>query len=172
MPRLLIAALCGALACLSFNPTTTHAEDKPLVPLRRAGKWEMKTVMDEGFGPREQVLTMCIDADMERNTAEASRTSHQQNCSKYDVTRADGTTTVEALCDFDGRKVESVTKMSGDFATTFKVTIDSKTSGQERGQSVSVKRTITQDGKYLGENCGELSAGEAMGTDGHKIMVQ
>jgi hypothetical protein len=37
---------------------------------------------------------------------------------------------------------------------------------------VSVKRTITQDGTYLGESCGDLRAGEAMGSDGHKIMVQ
>jgi hypothetical protein len=62
--------------------------------------------------------------------------------------------------------------MSGDFETAFKVTIRSTTSGEERGQSVSVKRTITQAGKYLGESCGDLEAGEAMGADGHKIMVQ
>ena len=36
----------------------------------------------------------------------------------------------------------------------------------------SVKRTITQDGKYMGESCGDLKAGEAMGSDGHKILVQ
>jgi hypothetical protein len=62
--------------------------------------------------------------------------------------------------------------MSGDFETAFKVTINSTTSGEQDGQSVTVKRTIVQDGKYLGESCGDLKAGEAMGSDGKKIMVQ
>ncbi len=86
--------------------------------------------------------------------------------------KADGTTTVDAMCVFEGRNVESVTEMSGDFEHAFKVTIKSTTSGSERGQSIVVKRTITQDGTYLGESCGDLKAGEAMGSDGHKIMAQ
>jgi hypothetical protein len=35
-----------------------------------------------------------------------------------------------------------------------------------------VKRTIIQEGKFAGDACGDLKAGEAMGADGHKIMVQ
>ena len=41
-------------------------------PLRKAGRWEQKTTMDEGGKKHEQMLTICIDADMERNTAAAS----------------------------------------------------------------------------------------------------
>jgi hypothetical protein len=148
------------------------AQDAGELPLRKAGRWEMKTVMDEGFGPREQVITMCIDTEMERTTATASKADHAEKCSKYEVKRAGDTTTVDAHCVFDGRTVESVTRMSGDFQSAFNVTIDSTTSGTERGQSISVKRSITQAGKYLGESCGDLEAGEAMGSDGHKILVQ
>lgn len=172
MPRPLIAAVCCALAGFVLTVSGVSAADSTQIPLRKAGKWEMKTVMDEGFGPREQVLTMCIDADMERNTAAASQASHKQNCTKYEVKTEGGATIVDSLCNFEGRNIESTTVMSGDFATTFQVKIDSTTSGSERGQSVSVTRTITQDGTYLGESCGELKAGEAMGTDGNKIMVQ
>lgn len=172
MARVSIGAFCCTLAVLLIAGPVSSAEDSGALPLRKAGRWEMKTVMDEGFGPREQVLTMCIDTDMERTTATPSDASHKQNCSKYEVTRSGDTTTVDSLCVFEGRKVESVTEMRGDFETTFKVTIESTTSGSERGQSVSVKRTITQDGKYLGEACGDLKAGEAMGSDGHKIVVQ
>jgi hypothetical protein len=39
-------------------------------------------------------------------------------------------------------------------------------------RSVSVKRSITQTGKYLGESCGDLKAGEAKGADGKKVLVQ
>jgi hypothetical protein len=171
MTRMPLAALCGALAILSAAVAGLKAGDEEL-PLRKAGRWELKTVMDEGRGPREQVLTLCVDKDMERSTAAASAADHKQNCSKYEVRKSGGTTTVDAVCLFNGRNVESVTEMSGDFETAFEVTIKSTTSGEERGQSVSVKRTITQDGKYLGESCGDLKAGEAMGADGHKIMVQ
>lgn len=170
MTRVSILSLCAAVL-LTSGPVA-RADEAGELPLRKSGRWEMKTVMDEGFGPREQVLTMCIDADMERNTAKASKANHAQNCTKYEVTRSGDATTVDALCNYEGRKVESVTEMRGDFETTFKVTINSTTSGSEYGQSVSVKRTITQDGTYLGESCGDLRAGEAMGSDGHKIMVQ
>lgn len=171
MARVTNLALGLAVALLA-SAVPVLAEDDSGLPLRKAGRWEMKTVMDEGFGPREQALTMCIDAKMERNTAAASDASHKQSCEKYEVRKSGGTTTVDARCMFEGRKVESVTEMSGDFETGFKITILSTTSGTERGQSISVKRTITQTGKYLGTSCGDLQAGEAMGSDGHKIMVQ
>jgi hypothetical protein len=62
--------------------------------------------------------------------------------------------------------------MSGDFQSAFTVKIDSTTSGIQDAQSISVKRTIEQQGKFLGDSCGELKAGEAMGSDGSKMMVQ
>jgi hypothetical protein len=170
MTRAFIAALAAAAAL--FAAGSAGAEDAADLPLRKAGHWEIKTVMDEGFGPREQQLTMCIDADKERNTAIASKSEHAKNCTRYEIKKEQDTTIVDAQCDFDGRKVESITEMSGDFEHVFKISIKSTTSGSERGQSISVKRTITQDGRYLGEDCGTLQAGEAMGTDGHKVVVQ
>ncbi len=72
----------------------------------------------------------------------------------------------------NGRDVESRTEMKGDFQSAFDVTINSTTSGMQDSQSVSVKRVIEQQGKFLGESCGDLKAGEAMGTDGTRLMVQ
>lgn len=172
MARVLIGALSATVALLAMTAVSAAEDGAGGLPLRKSGKWEMKTVMDEGFGPREQVLTMCVDAAMERNTAAASDQSHKKSCEKYEVKKSDGTTTVEAVCVFEGRNVESTTEMSGDFENDFKVTIKSRTSGSERGQSIVVNRTITQTGRYLGTSCGDLQAGEAMGSDGHKIMVQ
>jgi hypothetical protein len=172
MARVSFGALGSALVLILVAAPGLGAQDAAELPMRKAGRWEMKTVMDEGFGPREQMITMCIDNDMERTMAASSKADHAEKCSKYEVKRAGDTTTVDALCVFDGRTVESVTKMTGDFQSTFNVTIDSTTSGTERGQSISVKRTITQAGKYLGESCGDLKAGEAMGSDGHKVLVQ
>ncbi len=163
-----MAASVVALACAA----PVYAEEAADLPLRKAGHWEIKTTMDEGMGPREQTLTMCIDADMERNTAAASKKQHADNCTLYEIKKSGDDTVVDAACLFDGRKVESKTHMSGDFEHAFNISIESTTSGSEHGQSVSVKRTITQDGKYLGQDCGGLQAGEAMGSDGHKIMVQ
>jgi hypothetical protein len=62
--------------------------------------------------------------------------------------------------------------MSCDFQTAMLVKIESTTSGMEKSQSISVKRTITQNGTYLGENCGDLQPGEAKSPDGTKVMVQ
>jgi hypothetical protein len=142
------------------------------LPLRKAGKWEQTTVMDEGGKRHEQTLTICIDADMERNTAVASDAEHKQSCSKYEVKKQGATVTVESTCKMNGRDVESRTEMSGDFQKAFAVKISSTTSGIQESQSISIERVIEQQGKYLGESCGDLKAGEAMGTDGAKILVQ
>jgi hypothetical protein len=151
---------------------TVAAETATDLPLRKAGRWEMKTSWDEGNGPREQLVTMCVDGDMERNTAAASATEHKQSCSKYDVAKSGDTFTIDATCRMNERDVTSHTEMSGDFKTAFKVKIDSTTSGTDGAQSITVKRTIIQEGKFAGDACGDLKAGEAMGADGHKIMVQ
>jgi hypothetical protein len=62
--------------------------------------------------------------------------------------------------------------MRGYFQKTFDVKISSTTSGIQDSHSISIKRVIEQQGKFLDESCGDLKAGEAMGTDGTKVMVQ
>jgi hypothetical protein len=142
------------------------------MPERKAGLWEMSTTMDEGLGPKDQTLTMCIDAAMERSTVVAAADEHGKQCSKYDIKREGESTVVDMSCQYASRHVASRTEMSGDFTTSFLVKIESTTSGEQNSQSVSVKRTITQKGKYLGESCGDLVGGEAMGADGSRILVQ
>jgi hypothetical protein len=63
--------------------------------------------------------------------------------------------------------------MSGDFNSAFQIRIESTTTDPEqKDRSVVIKRTITQEGKYLGDKCGDLKPGEAQGTDGSRILVQ
>jgi hypothetical protein len=164
------AVLVASISAVAL--ATTAAADDVKLPLRKAGKWEQTTVMDEGGKKHEQTLTICIDADMERNTAAASDEEHKRSCSKYEVKKDGAAVVVAATCNMNGRDVESRTEMSGDFQSAFTVKIDSTTSGIQDAQSISVKRTIEQQGKFLGDSCGELKAGEAMGTDGSKMMVQ
>jgi hypothetical protein len=167
----LTTAILLSAALAALQPATAYAADTDL-PLRKAGRWEQKTTMDEGGKKHEQTLTICIDAEMERNTALASDAEHKKSCAKYDVKKEGGTVVVESTCNMNGRDVESRTEMKGDFQTAFDVTINSTTSGMQDSQSVSVKRVIEQQGKFLGESCGDLKAGEAMGTDGTRLMVQ
>jgi hypothetical protein len=163
------------LAAALFLCTSVHtviAADASL-PARKPGLWELKTVMDEGKGPRDQTLKMCIDERMEQNTIAASLADHKSNCAKYEVKAADGVTTAEGECTYNGRQVVSHTEMKGDFKSAFEIKIKSTTSDPEaKEQSIIIKREITQTGSYLGESCGELKAGEAMGPDGNKIAVQ
>lgn len=166
MPTIILAT-----ACIGLQPAAAISDDAGL-PLRKAGSWELKTVMDEGRGPREQMLSMCIDADMERKTVAASGQEHRSDCSKYEIKKTGDTTTVDATCAYDERAVTTHTEMSGDFQTAFRVRVESTTSGALRGQPISIKRTIIQEGKYLGAGCGELQAGEAKGVDGRMVVVQ
>jgi hypothetical protein len=169
MKLLAFGALTTAASVLAFSPTLA---DTPRMPERKAGLWRMATTMDEGRGPVMQDLTMCIDADMERMTVAASQAEHGKQCSKYEIARKDDKTVVEMSCQFSGRQVVSKTELSGDFQAAFLVKIESTTSGEQKSQSVSVKRTISQIGTYLGTDCGDLAGGEAKAPDGTRVMAQ
>lgn len=157
--------------------TATFAVEEVLdFPLRKAGLWEVRTETDEGSGPRKEDLKICIGDEMERNTVLTSGRENRANCSKYDVKKTDEGTVVDALCAYDDRKVATHTELLGDFATVFRVKMESATSGTAPralgGQPVNVHRTILQEGKYLGESCGDLKAGEAKTVDGRTVTVQ
>jgi hypothetical protein len=162
--------LAAGLALLPVVPAV--AEET--LPARKAGMWELKTSMDEGMGPREQSMKLCIDAEMEANTVKASLAEHKQNCEKYEIKKDGGKPVVNMICTFNGRRVESLTEMDGDFSKSFNIKIASTTADTREStqQTITIKRVILQDGTYLGENCGELKGGEAMAADGTKLMVQ
>ncbi len=140
--------------------------------MREGGRWGGTTGWAEGRWAREEKRRGGIEADMEGKSAEASKQGHAAKCARYEIKKDGDATVVDSECVCKGRKIESRTEMSGDFETVFKIKIDSTTSGSEYGKPVSVKRTIEQDGKYLGADCGDLQAGEAMGSDGSRVMVQ
>lgn len=170
MQRLyVLVVLAAAVAASGFSPALA---DDARMPERKAGLWHMATTMDEGQGPVTQDLTMCIDADMERTTVAASADEHGKQCSKYEIKREGETTVVEMSCQFSGRQVVSKTELSGDFKSAFLVKIASTTSGEHNSKSVSVTRKISQSGKYVSEDCGDLAGGEAKAPDGSRIMVQ
>jgi hypothetical protein len=172
MRRLATITLVAATAACWAATAPVAAEEALDLPLRKPGQWQLTTAMDEGKGPRQSVLTMCIEAEMEKKTVLASGAEHRANCSTYEVKKVNGTTIVDASCAYDQRTVTSHTEMSGDFQTAFTVKIESTTSGAARGQPVSVKRTILQEGKYVAQSCGDLQAGEAKDPEGRKVMVQ
>jgi hypothetical protein len=166
------AAMGGVLVLAAGLAGSAVADEAARLPERKAGLWELKTTMDEGLGPKDQTLKICIDAEMERNTVHASKLEHEKQCTKYEVKKDGEATVVDMSCQFASRNVTSRTEMTGDFETSLAVKIESTTSGEQNGQTVAVKRTITQQGSYLGESCGELVGGEAMGSDGTRVMVQ
>ena len=51
-----------------FSISPSGVTESATLPTRKAGLWELKTSMDEGGGPREQVMKMCISEEMERLT--------------------------------------------------------------------------------------------------------
>lgn len=170
---LLLAALAACTLTCTLGGAVRADDPATTLPTRKAGLWELKTVMDEGRGPFDQTFKMCVDERMEQNTAAASAVDHKTNCTKYEVKSADGMTTAEGDCLYNGRQVVSHTEMKGDFKSAFEIKISSTTSDPTaKEQSVVIKRSITQAGNYLGDSCGDLKPGEAMGPDGNKIAVQ
>ena len=162
-----------ALFALTAISTAPFANEVTL-PERKAGLWELKTSIDEGAGPRENAMKLCIDATMEATTVKTSFNEHKANCEKYEVVRLSDATTVDMSCKFNNRHVTGKTEMSGDFKSAFKVRIESTTSDDAANETrtVTVHRVITQEGTYIGESCGDLAPGQALTADGQKVLVQ
>lgn len=170
-PKLWLFAPLVALGLYALPAFSEQAAGT--LPERKAGLWELKTQMDEGNGPKDQAMKLCVDARMERNTVMGSVADHKANCSAYDIKTSGGNTIVDSDCVYNGRKVISTTNMSGDFKSNFAITIQSTTTDpKQTDQSVVVKRTITQLGKFVSDSCGDLKPGEAEGTDGTRMLVQ
>lgn len=169
-----IGWLSASLLVLSLSAGPTLSDEPAAsLPERKAGLWELKTQMDEGNGSKDQVMKMCVDAGMEKNTVMGSIADHKANCSAYNIKTSGPNTIVDADCVYNGRKVISTTNMSGDFQSAFKITIESTTSDpKQTTQSIVVKRTITQLGKFVGDACGDLKPGEAEAPDGTRLLVQ
>ncbi len=163
-----------SIAVIGFAAFPALGDDNAAsLPERKAGLWELQTKMDEGNGPHDQTMKICIDARMEKNTVTGSIAAHKANCSAYDIKTAGGNTIVDSDCVYNGRKVISTTNMSGDFKSNFTITIQSTTTEpKQTDQSVVVKRTITQLGKFVGDSCGDLKPGEAQAADGTRVLVQ
>lgn len=172
--RCVQSVAASTLLALSTTSLSAAGSDNIELPTRKGGLWEMTTVMDEGGGPREQTMRMCVEKDMEFNSVHSSIIEHLQNCKKYDVKKSPEITTIDADCKFNGADVSSFTEMRGDFAKSFEVKIKSTTVPpmSQSGKTVPIKRTISQQGTYAGEACGDLQPGEAMGSDGKKYLVQ
>ena len=171
-----LAARALLAAAVLMATDVRAAEDGPDLPLRKAGLWELQTRTDEGRGPNEQHLTMCVGEEMERQTVSASRAENRSNCEKYEVNKTAGAMTVDATCTVDMRTTTTHTELTGDFQTTFSVKVQSRTSGfgprAQGGQPVNVERKVLQNGKYLNESCGDLQAGEARAADGRTVVVR
>lgn len=168
-PRLLRFVMMVVVGLMLPSAAPTYANE---LPTRKAGLWELTTSMDEGRGPTQTAFKMCVEADMERNMVMASMIEHKSNCAKYEINRKDGAVHVESDCVFDRVKVTSHTVMTGDFAKNFGVQIESTTVPPDTRQTIAIKRTIKQSGTYVGAECGDLKPGEAVTSDGKKVLVQ
>lgn len=173
---LMSSRMSGSIASITMLLAfgTQAVASEATLPERKAGLWELKTSMDEGAGPRENAMKLCIDAQMEATTVKTSLAEHKANCEKYDIVKADTGTTVDMSCKFNNRHVTGKTEMSGDFKTAFKVKIQSTTSDDSANETrtVTINRVITQEGAYIGEACGDLQPGQALTADGQKVHVQ
>lgn len=166
------AALLVSAICLAQSPPAGANEPVEL-PKRQAGKWKLVTEMDEGRGPKSQTMTMCITDELEASTVAAAKRAHQSNCARYDIKREGDKTLVSSDCAYAVDKVTSSTEMSGDFKTAFTVKIATTTLTQPPGGNVIRReRKINQTGEYLGADCGDIKAGEAVADDGSRVMVQ
>jgi hypothetical protein len=159
----------AALAALLASPAAAQTPSVEL-PSRRAGQWEIKTLMEGREGGPETVAQTCTDAATERQMMQLGMGMAGQVCQRYDIRRVGQEYHIETDCQMGPMRAVSRSVMSGDFQSGYSVRIEGTMTmpGQSQPQATSMVQTA----RWVGAACtGGLVPGDIQ-TMGQKINIR
>lgn len=159
--------LCAA-ALLAATPAV--ALD---LPARKAGLWEIKTVMDGGSHPA-QVAQHCIDAETDKLMNSIGGEMRKEACSKQDVQKVGSTYVIDSVCKFGPMTSTSRGVVTGDFNSAYTVKMTSKREGGPNipGMPAGGTDTMTIEAKWLGACAADQKPGDMILAGGQKMNVR
>jgi len=119
-----------------------HAMD---MPLRKAGLWELRMVM-EGAGMPAQTMRQCTDAATDKEMRSFSRSMGGGQCEQQSFEKSATGYTFESSCALGARKVITRGTVTGDFNSAY--TIDMISTGGPAAGGEEVKMHMAA--KWLG----------------------
>jgi len=160
--------ICAAAVILAATPAV--ALD---LPARKAGLWEIKTVMDGGNQPA-QVAQHCIHAETDKLMNSIGGDMRKEACSKQDVQKVGSTYVIDSVCMFGPMTSTSHGVVSGDFNSAYTVKVTSKRDGGPNlpGMPAGGTSTMTIEAKWLGACAADQKPGDMILAGGRKVNVR
>ncbi|MGE3871295.1 MAG: DUF3617 domain-containing protein [Pseudorhodoplanes sp.] len=160
--------ICAAVAILAATPAA--ALD---LPARKAGLWEIKTVMDGGNHPA-QVAQHCIDAETDKLMNSIGGDMRKEACSRQDVQKVGPTYVIDSVCKFGPMTSTSHGVVTGDFNSAYTVKLTSKREGGPNipGMPAGGTSTMTIEAKWLGACAAGQKPGDMILAGGRKVNIR
>lgn len=180
MRKLVLISLAGAAALLAAcgKPAATTqatASASPLavqdMPRRKAGLWR-QTVALEGSDKAMPALEACSDAASEAKLNLLGQHRNKDLCQSQSFSRnSDGSIAFNVACDMGSRgKTVSTGVISGDFNSSYKIAMESKTTGAPVPQ-LNAERKMTITATWIGACPAGEKGGDMILANGSKINL-
>jgi hypothetical protein len=134
------------------------------LPLRKPGLWEVQTSFENAKVPA-QLIQQCIDAATDQMMQSRAGINSQRECSKRDVQKSAGSTTIDSTCTIGGRTRTSHVVITGSFDSAYTMTVTSQS------DSTPASRTITMAAKWIGPCTADQKPGDIIMANGRKINI-
>jgi len=160
-----LAALASGASC-----TVAWAQDLNLPP-RRPGLWDVITTTAKPDKVPKISARMCIDAATDRELLDFGLKMSKDTCARYEARGKGANWTVESECSFGPIKSATRTRISGDFQSRISIQIEGTTTGAP-GTSGPQPTQISQESRWLSDDCPGMKPGDVMLEGGTKINVK
>jgi hypothetical protein len=134
------------------------------LPSRKPGLWEVQMSFENGKIPA-QVIQQCIDAATDQMMHSRAGLNSQRECSKRDVQKSAGSTTIDSTCTSGGKTRTSHVVITGSFDSAYTMTVTSQSEG------TPASRTITMAAKWIGPCTADQKPGDMIMANGRKINI-
>jgi hypothetical protein len=152
-----LAVLAGAA---SAAPSQASADE---VPVRKAGLWEVRTVVGGGAG-NGLTLKQCIDDNTDRMMNSLTGPLAETACPRLDVKRAGDTVTVDAACTVLNKTATTRAVITGSFERAYEMQVTA------HGDAMpAVAMTVT--GTFIGPCAAGQKPGDLVMPGGIKLNI-
>jgi hypothetical protein len=157
------------VAAIAMIATPAAALD---LPARKAGLWEIKTVMEGHNQP--QVSQHCIDAETDKLMSSIGGDMRKEACSRQDIQKVGPTYVVDSVCKFGPMTSTSHSVVSGDFNSAYTVKVTSKREGGPNipGMPAGGTNNMTLEAKWLGACAADQKPGDVIMAGGRKVNIR
>ena len=158
-----------AFALLCLLPTLPASAATIEMPLRKAGLWDIKMVMEGGRLPAMS-MQQCTDETTDKQMSTMFGGAQTGQCSKQDMQKTPTGMVVDSVCNMAGMTMTTHADISGDFNSAYSVKVSSKRQGGPA--NIPADTQMTLDAKWIGACKPDQKAGDVVMPGGMKINVK